>query len=235
MAAPAYFQCIVSTTTTQVRTYKQVYHPLFSNPDTDVVIRSLEGTLYRVHSYTLRTTSGLFETMFNLPQPQTLKRINVSHSSGSQGRNSDIALEEIPLYESDLVVERILCMLCGQPVAKWESFDEVERVLAVAEKWDTPGPIATIRSALTSPKFLAEDPLRLYALAKHFGWMEEAKLASTHTLTMCLHNPCHAARLAQLSSKDLLPLLNLHRRRRDYFKELIDSPERFTAGNRCVN
>ena len=34
-----------------------------------------------------------------------------------------------------------------------------------------------------------------------------------------------------LSGKDLLRLVTLHRRRRDEFRRLIDSPERFAAGN----
>lgn len=191
MAAPCYTKIDTALLTRSVVGSKK-FHPEFSFPDADVILRSFEGTLYRIHSYTLRTTSGLFSTMFSLPQP-----------------------EEIPIYESDFVLERLL------------------RLLA-AEKWDTPGPIASIRSALTCPRLLTSDPLRLYVLAKHFDWNEEAKLASTHTLKLNLHDPIHAPTLARLSSKDLLPLLNLHRKRRDMFKRLIDSPERFAAGNSAV-
>lgn len=205
----------------------RIFHPEFSFPDADVILQSTEGTLYRIHSYTLCTTSGFFNTMFSLPQPRCKETHDHNHSSLGEP-------DEIPIYESDFVLERLLRLLCSIPIPSWESFDDVDRVLTAAEKWDTPGPIASIRAALTCPEFLASDPLRLYILAKHFEWKEEAKLAATQTLRLDLHDPIYASTLERLSSKDLLSLLNLHRKRRDMFKKLLDSPERFAAGNRYV-
>lgn len=225
MAAPSYSKAIPVHVAAPIRSQK--YHPDFSLPDADIILRSLEGTLYRVHSYTLRTTSGLFYTMFNLPQPMKIAEHDVRGSRG-------LRLEEIPIYEPDFVLERILRLICGLPVPPWESYDVLECVLTVAEKWDTPGPITIIRAALTSPQFLDSDPLRLYAIATHFEWKEEAKIASKKTLKLDLHDASYAPMLEGLASKDLLSLLNLHRRRRDKFKELLDSPERFAAGNRFV-
>lgn len=225
MAAPNY-------TKMDAPVHSRKYHPDFASPDADVILRSSEGTLFRVHSYTLRTTSGLFNTMFNLPQP-VKNTTSCPHSQrGCREGEQVYEPEEIPIYESDFVLVRLLRLICSLPVPIWESYDDIERVLTAAEKWDTPGPIASIRAALTSPQFLASDPLRLYVLAKHFEWEEEAKLSSTHTLKLNLHHPSYASTLARLSSKDLLPLMKLHRRRRDKFKELLDSPERFAAGNR---
>ncbi|RDB18970.1 hypothetical protein Hypma_014381 [Hypsizygus marmoreus] len=226
MAAPRYTKIDkIDARLTSTALSARKYHPDFSFPDADVILRSFEGTLYRIHSYTLRTTSGLFNTMFNLPQPQ--KCVKDPHKD-PKGADEP---EEIPIFESDFVVERLLRLLCSIPVPTWESYDDVDRVLTAAEKWDTPGPIASIRAALTRPQFLTSDPLRLYVLAKHFGWNEEAKLASTQTLRLNLHDPIYAPTLARLTSKDLLPLLNLHRKRRDMFKKLLDSPGRFAAGN----
>lgn len=227
MAAPSYTR--IELTPTPIATPSPTYHPHFASPDADIALRSLEGTLYRVHSYILRTTSGLFDTMFHLPQPRRCI------SAAEKRPKNEPETVEIPVFEPDFVLERLLALLCGLPVPKWDTYDDVERVLTVAEKWDTPGPITSIRSALTSPHFLTSDPLRLYALAKHFEWDEEAKLASTQTLRLNLHDPSHAPALSRLSSKDLLPLYNLHRKRRDQFRTLIDSPERFAAGNRYVD
>jgi len=191
------------------------FHPRFAAPNADVVLRSNEGTLYRIHSHTLRSSSGLFRSMLSLPQPET-------------------DLPEagyIPIHEPDAVLERLLLLLCGLPIPKWESYDEIERVLTLAENLDCPGPISMIRLAVTSPELLMSDPLHLYAISVHFGWKSEAKLASTHTLSLDLYDIAHAPALNRLSSKDLLPLLALHRARRDQFKVLIDSDERFAAGN----
>jgi len=44
------------------------FHPLFASPEGDVVLSARGGrTYFRVHSYTLKTTSGFFRTMYNLP------------------------------------------------------------------------------------------------------------------------------------------------------------------------
>lgn len=204
-----------------------MYHPLFSDPDAEVVLRSTQGTLYRVFLFTLRTTSGFFETMFSLPQPADCV---------GDGRISKADLQTVlDTYEPDFALERLLKLISGLAISKWENIDDLERVLILAEKWDTPGPIAHMRYALNSHHLLQNHPLKCYMLAKHFGWEAEAKLASTHTLTLNLLDSIHTPILDQMSSKDLLPLLNLHRRRRDTFRELLNSPERFAAGNRCVH
>jgi hypothetical protein len=207
-----------------------IYHPLFASPEADVILRSLEGTRYRLNSLTLHQSSGLFATMFSLPQPKTHYRVqperNHRHLRGT------LESEIIDVYENDFVLDRILRLVSGLPLPKWESLDEIELVLGVAEKWDTPGPIAQIRLTIGTPDFLKAHPLRVYALAKHFDWKREAKIASTHTLALNLRDAIHTPILKRISSKDLFPLFNLRRKRRERFKELINSPERFTAGNR---
>lgn len=45
------------------------FHPLFVAPDGDVILAAKGGeVLFRVHSFTLRMTSGFFKTMYTLPQ-----------------------------------------------------------------------------------------------------------------------------------------------------------------------
>ncbi|KAJ7125772.1 hypothetical protein C8R43DRAFT_1212083 [Mycena crocata] len=190
------------------------YHPTFSSPDADIVLESFERTLYRVHSYTLRTTSVFFRTMLSLPPPEG------GHS-----------IEPIAIHQPDASVEPLLCLMSGLATLPWRSFDELESVLFLAENWDTPGPIASLRTALTAHKWLTAFPLRLYALAVHFGWRTEAALASTHTLSLNLFDPEHAAALQSLPSTALLALLRLHRGRRITLNAMLNSPERFIAGN----
>lgn len=44
-------------------------HPAFASPEGDVTLAARGGqTFFRVHSYTLKTTSGFFRTMYGLPQ-----------------------------------------------------------------------------------------------------------------------------------------------------------------------
>jgi hypothetical protein len=192
-------------------------HPDFTTPDADVVLRSEEGTLFFIHSCILRNASGLFSTMFTLPQP----------FDDNPNRPA-----EIPIYESDATTIPLLRLLCGLPITPWQSYDVAERVLYLAEKWDTPGPIAYIREVLVEQRFLESDPLRLYVLAMHFEWKEEARRAATLTLGLDLQDKRYNETLDRLTTKELIPLLTLRRRRKELFRELLNSPERFTAGNR---
>ena len=212
---------------------KGSYHPLFSSSNGDVVLRSTEGTLYRLHSYTLRASSGLFDTMFSLPQPKICRLSHNYHysTSGDAGLYPDI----LDVYEADFPMAEVLRLIYGilTPL-RTSSFDEIEAILALAEKWDTQGAIANLRPVFSSPQFIDQHSIRCYVLSRHYGWDYEARLASTRTLALNLHEPIHAHSLDQLSSKDLRLLLNLHRKRRDMFRQLLDTPERFPAGNRSV-
>jgi hypothetical protein len=189
------------------------YQSPFDSQDADIVLHSTGGSFYRIPSFTLRNTSGFFRAMLSLP--------------GNGGTPNDVP---IPIDEKDNVLERLLRMISGLETPKWESFDELEEVSSLAENWDTPGPLAIIRLAVTSPLFL-EDPLRLYVITTHFEWEEEAKLASRYTLNLSLHDSEHRTVLHRLSAKHLLALLNFHRTRRDMFKRLIESEESFDAEN----
>lgn len=45
------------------------FHPDFSSEEADVILASKDSALhFRVHSFTLKSTSAFFQTMFTLPQ-----------------------------------------------------------------------------------------------------------------------------------------------------------------------
>jgi hypothetical protein len=203
--------------------------PSFSPPDAHMALRSLEGTLYRVPTVTLRSNSGFFNTMLSLPQNET-------QHGGYDDHLVIVPRSEaiLDVYENDFPVKTLLFLMAGISIPKLETIDEFEGVLQLAEKWDTPGPILFLRSALTSHRIIEQYPLRCYRLATHFDWRTEAKLASSHSLTLDIFNPIHHDTLDQLSSKALLSLFNLHRKRQIMFRELLNCPERFVAGNRSV-
>lgn len=247
MSAPTYTSPTDVAQPTAVFQFQ--YHPLFDSQDADTVLQSTDGVYYRVHSYTLRTSCGLFETLFSLPQP-TVK------ASDDETCDPEPEREALTTHESSQIITLLLIIISGRtpplPIPKWGDADApygiIQRVLYLAEAWDAPGAIAAIRPSLSSPTLLKRDPIALYVIACHFGWKEERRLASTYTLTINLldiHSETQAptqndmkrvafgsdGHLAHLSSTDLMALLRLQRQRRDVFRALIDSPERFTAGN----
>lgn len=167
------------------------------------------------HLHSFRTTSGFFRA---IPQ----------HESAS-------AEERIILDEPRKVLGTLLRIISGFRLQIWETFDhedsEVEGVLAAAEKYDMEGALSVIRSAITSPSFL-ERPLRLYAITAHYGWEEEAKLASKHSLVLDIHE--YAPILERIPSAYLLRLLRLHRGRSIEFENLASKNDFLFGIHSCV-
>ncbi|KAJ7483626.1 hypothetical protein FB451DRAFT_109291 [Mycena latifolia] len=188
-------------------------HPCFADKNADVVLQSTEGTLYHIHSFILRTTSGFFRTMLSLPQPTDTK-----------------SPQEIPVGEKDAVMERVLRMMCGLAIPRWTSLEEVETALDLIEKWDAPGPLSVVRMAITAPLFAGE-PLRVYVLTTHFGWAEETAAVLLSTLQLELLSGEHDAALCRLSSRSLLDLVAFHDRCKARFREALDGTDLFAAGN----
>ncbi|KAI0661185.1 hypothetical protein C8Q70DRAFT_1052292 [Cubamyces menziesii] len=184
-------------------------HPLFSSEDGDIVLGSKDRVLFRVHSYTLKTTSGWFRAMYSLPQRSATV--------------TDVPPETIFVDEDSATLEGLLRMVCGLPVPRLDSYDIIEPILHAAEKYDMPGPMSIVRALVMTPPLLAE-PLRLYAIACRYGWQDEAMLASRYTLTLNLHAPEFRSTLQKLSTDALLNLFQLHRTRREALRKRLDDP-----------
>ena len=208
------------------------FHPLFSF-DADVVLGSRDGVLFRVPSTTLKMTSAWFRTMFTLPQgsPPSSSRSRTTNNNqrdtltnAAATPSSDVAdTEVISLDEDSRTLEPLMRMICGLEILALETWDAVEPVLYAAEKYDMPGPASIIRALLRTPTF-ADEPLRLYAAACHFGWAEDARTASTRSLTVNLYDPKNRPALLRLRTADLLALFELHHERRKQFRQRIAEP-----------
>jgi hypothetical protein len=189
-------------------------HPLFCSPEADVVLGAKGGPFFRVHSYTLKTTSGWFRAMFSLPQSTMTSKPEI---------------DVIYVDEDEHTLESLLRMVCGLPILDVESYDEVDSLLFAAEKYDMPGPTSIIRKLIMTPPLL-DQPLRLYSTACHFGWESEAKSASTETLTYNLHAPVHRPFLQTLGTDAILNLFDLHRARREGLRQRLDDPPFVSGG-----
>jgi hypothetical protein len=115
-------------------------------------------------------------------------------------------------------------MICGLEISTLDTWDAVEPVLYAAEKYEMPGPASIVRALLRTPAF-SDEPLRLYAAACHFGWAEDARTASTRSLSVNLYDPKNRPALLRLRTADLLALFELHHERRKQFRQRIaESP-----------
>ncbi|KAJ3994988.1 hypothetical protein F5050DRAFT_381100 [Lentinula boryana] len=225
------------------------YHPSFRSAAADVVLCASDGVMYRMHSYTLRTSSGFFRTMFTLPQhsPQTDRK-------GLQPRDVSIST-----YVSSDVLTLFLMLISGLPINaplhEWghlspfvsfsspprndkasiqSCFDIIDRVLHLAEDWDAPGPLSYLRLGLRNPELAKRYPLKLFSIASHFGWDYERNWAAQHCLMIDFPHDLDLEiqhTMESMSSKDLLCLLKLRHRRKEEFEALLNDPDRFSVGN----
>ncbi|KAH9993493.1 hypothetical protein BJV74DRAFT_833070 [Russula compacta] len=189
------------------------FHPLFSF-EADVILGSRDGMLFRVPSMTLKMTSSWFRTMFTLPQgspPAHSRSLNSNQQRDGTTTPSASDTEIISLDEDARTLEPLLRMICGLEIPTLDTWDAVEPVLYAAEKYDMPGPASIIRALLRTPAF-AGAPIRLYAAACHFGWAEDARAASTRSLTLNLFTPEHR------------PRSSLHHTRRAQFRARLAEP-----------
>ncbi|KAJ7690649.1 hypothetical protein B0H17DRAFT_982909 [Mycena rosella] len=199
-----------------------VFHPSFCSPDGDIVLSAKGGGLFfRLHSFVLRTTSSWFRTMLSLPQ----------------GQSSSV--EVIFMDEDEDTLELLLRMVSGLPLLPVESipndqlqnlsprqvtnYDVVDRILFAAEKYDMPGPMSIMRLLVMTPPLL-DQPFRLYTVACRYGWEEEARFASTQTLTHHLYDPGVRPLLQRLSTEALLNLFELHHIRKEALRDRLNKP-----------
>ncbi|KAF5381874.1 hypothetical protein D9757_007541 [Collybiopsis confluens] len=224
-------------------------HPSFSSNFGDVILYAVDGVAYRMHSYTLRMASGFFFDMFTLPQPSP-------PTTTEEGIHSANKLKHVPTYENSDILTLFLTLITGIPINtplhEWgllspstpaltdspaittSCFHVIDRVLRLAENWDAAGPISYIRSGLLSPEMVDRNPLRVYAIASHFGWDHERNIAAQYTLKLDLFLASDIQtqeNLERLASKDIMSLFRLRYRRKEELRELLEDPDRFSVGN----
>ena len=173
----------------------------FDSPDADVILRSSDGKDLRVHRIILSLTSPVFQGMFNLPQP-------TESPSPSQ-------IPTIDVPESSDILQPFLQYLYPRSPPKISDVAMWADLYTIAHKYDADVIMDLLRDMLI-PRFLEIAPLRVYALASHWGFEEEAKIASTRTLTFDIFKdlPQEDAELMGGTACQKLYLLHFNRRER---------------------
>ena len=169
----------------------------FKAPDADTILCSSDGKEFRVHRLILSLASPVFQGMFSLPQ---------STNPPSQIPSVDVA-------ESSDVLQPFIQYLYPQSPPKISDLPMWAGLYTIADKYNAEVVMDLLRDMLI-PRFLMESPLRVYALASHWGFEEEAKIASRGTLTMDISEgfPEEDARLMGGVACQKLYLLHIQRR-----------------------
>ena len=168
----------------------------FDAPDADTILLSSDGKEFRVHRLILSLTSPVFQGMFDLPQSTP---------------SSKTPIIDIP-EPSDILQPFLQYLYPRSPpeipdIATWAA------LYAVADKYDAEVVTDLLRDMLI-PRFLETSPFRVYALASRWGFEEEAKIASTRTLTFDIIEDLHQgdAELMGGAACHRLHVLHLNRR-----------------------
>ena len=176
----------------------------FDAPDADAILRSSDGKDLRVHRLILSLGSPVFQGMFSLPQ---------STEPLSQTPTIDIP-------ESSDILQPFLQYLYPRSPPKISDVAMWEALYTIADKYGADVVMDPLGEMLI-PRFLEIAPLRVYALASHWGFEEEAKLASTRTLTIDVLKDLPLEDAELMGGAACQKLYRLHFNRREAARALV--------------
>ena len=179
----------------------------FDAEDADLILRADDGKEFQVHRCILSIASPVFRDMFAFPQPH-----NPTHQ-----------LPHVDLPESATTLDILLRYIYPIPSPKIEDFATLRNLLVSAEKYGAEGVTSRLRTILVTSRFLDLDPLRVYAIACRWSFLEEAKLASTHTVYVDLAKQGEECTedMKYMSGLDYHRLLVLQNARKDTVRKVV--------------
>lgn len=177
----------------------------FNSPDAELVLHTSDGISLRVYSRILAQASPFFYDLLTLPQPAS----------------TDATSAPLDVSENSKVMHTLLMFIYPIEDPHVEALSLLGDVLAAALKYDMSLATQSLRRLLVSPQFLQHESLRVYAIACRHHLEEEAKLASTHTLSTNILEAPLAEELKFITAYDYHRLLNLHRIRGIEAKKLL--------------
>jgi len=177
----------------------------FEAPDADVILRCSDGKELHVHRVILSLASPIFQGMFSLPQP-------------TESPPSQIPTIDVP--ETSDILEPFIQYFYPRSPPKISGLAMWEALYTVADKYNTEVVMETLRDMLIS-RFLEASPVRVYALASHWGLEEEAKIASKGTLKVDLSRGFPEEDAKLMGSVACQKLYRLHLERRDRARVLV--------------
>ncbi|TDL29955.1 hypothetical protein BD410DRAFT_709818 [Rickenella mellea] len=178
---------------------------LFAALDADLILRTPDGTQFRVFRQLLAVASPFFKDLLSLPQPPADQLTTPVIDISDEPRAMDIVLRLI--YPTD------------EPIL--DTLDDISTALAVALKYEMARATRTLRRWLVSPQHLQEAPTRVYAIACRHDFEEEASIASRHTLGINILDCPLSEDLKFITAYSYHRLLDLHRKRSEAAQALM--------------
>lgn len=210
-------QSLDSATIPDTKPVSENVYAMFNTANADIALVSHEGTIFRVQSEILSSASGWFRTLFSLPQ----------RLPSSTDLEDSPKPDSITMTESTRILETVLNIICWRPIPELDELDFIEDLLRTGEKYEMQGVITISRLAIMGPSLLETHAIRIYGIVSSRGWVSETKQASAKTIGLDLLSPECLKDLLLVNSEHLARLMLLHRRRRDAFRDWLNSTELF--------
>ncbi|KZT58384.1 hypothetical protein CALCODRAFT_432812, partial [Calocera cornea HHB12733] len=137
----------------------QVTEP-FLDPAADVLLRSSDDALFRVHRAMLTVGSGFFRDMLALPQPKT------------EVEDIIIAWEE-----PAAVIDCLLRFAYPIEEPTIAAVDQIFDVIRAADKWQFEGPRLRLLAILLQSRLVQDHGMDIYSFFCEMGYDEKDKIA----------------------------------------------------------
>ena len=141
----------------------------FTANDADIILRTPESKLFRVHKSILSIASSVFKDMLEIPQ-----------SSPESIKEGECELPIVDIHDSAKDLEVLLRMIYPVRFPPITDLDTLSNAFVIFDKYHTEGLQERLKTLLVSPTFLATDPMRVYAIACRWGFKTEATIAAPH-------------------------------------------------------
>ncbi|KAJ7785692.1 hypothetical protein B0H16DRAFT_1487671 [Mycena metata] len=145
-----------------------VEYPFVNAPAADAILRSADGADFYVHRAILSLVSPIFETMFQLPQPDATPAIPV-----------------IDVQEPSRVLDRALRFFYPGAYPRVATLEELQEIIEVlVSKYDIQSVVPVAKQHLE--KFSSAQPLAVYTVAFKHRWQDVATIAAKESLKLPL-------------------------------------------------
>ncbi|KAH7922621.1 hypothetical protein BV22DRAFT_644525 [Leucogyrophana mollusca] len=176
----------------------------FDHVKADVIFRSCDDVDFRIFKLFLTLASPFFESMFELPQP-------LDENADSEPKDG---LPVISVSEDSRTLDILFRFCYPSTLAEdpnLNNLGDVVKVLGAARKYALEIIERRVGQALANPDILEKEPLRCFAIARHSGLQQQAKIAAKYTLHQPLI-PTWIPEIELITATDLLSLLDYHQK-----------------------
>ncbi|KZO97309.1 hypothetical protein CALVIDRAFT_536331 [Calocera viscosa TUFC12733] len=180
--------------------------PIPSFEEGDIILRSSDGIQLRAYKRILMEASVFFKALFDLPQQCESE--------------TDESLPIIDCQEDSITLQKLLQLIYPVPNPDFRNVDEVQPVLEAANKFEVDAAMAALVSVLRSPRMLASDPVRIYALACRYSLPSLSRAAAAACLRVDLDETGEMS-VVGLSAESFTRLLNWRNLRGAQIRKLL--------------